>query len=152
MHWDAPLWLLPLFFYCIFPLCLYIYLTHVPPLDNNLMLVVVWNTISTTWSSQSPENTENGTETIKYLKPMQSPRRPPVLATKLITGIFWSRRILVTTGSWQPPNAWSESKILDLVLIFQPFCNGETKRRKRMVVVSEWYQNDGQGIAGGSQP
>ncbi len=30
---------------------------------------------------------------------MHSPSRPPVLATKEMTGIFWSLRILVTTGS-----------------------------------------------------
>ena len=34
------------------------------------------------------------------LKPMHKPRRPPVLATKAITVIFWSRMIIVTTGSF----------------------------------------------------
>lgn len=30
---------------------------------------------------------------------MHRPKRPPVLATKPIKGIFWSLLILVTTGS-----------------------------------------------------
>ena len=37
--------------------------------------------------------------TLTRLNPMQRPKRPPVLATKAIMGIFWSRKILVTTGS-----------------------------------------------------
>ena len=43
---------------------------------------------------------------------MQSPRRPPVLATKDIIGIFSSLIILVTTGSWKETTA-SKHILLD---------------------------------------
>ena len=47
------------------------------------------------------------------LKPIQRPKRPPVLATNPIMGIFWSRLIRVTTGSWNKiEKVWKERLLL----------------------------------------